>query len=210
MEFSLNANIRKERGKEKIKKLRFNNSIPAVIYGKGYETKSLTLNAHDFLLIEQKIGTRQPLVHLFIAEENKTEKVIPKIIQYHPVTRRPIHVDFFRPEEKQLIIVPVPIKQLGAPVGVIKQGAVLLKKRFNLLAKVSINEIPDYIEIDTTELEVGQTIYTEDLEFDNIVIANPPRTPIFSVQFSKVATETTETEEETDEEDGETPVSVED
>jgi large subunit ribosomal protein L25 len=151
---TLSAETRDRAGKGASRQLRREGRVPAVIYGNKEEPKSIHLNERELVKL---LGTG----HFFNSVVMiNGERTLPKDVAFHPVTDRPLHVDFLRISEHATVTVAVPIVFVDdeeAPG--IKRGGVLNVVRHEIELVVDAAEIPDQIEISLKGLEVGDSLH---------------------------------------------------
>jgi large subunit ribosomal protein L25 len=194
-------------GKEAAKKIRQQGYIPAVLYGhKG--NKNLLVNAHDFEYIFEEIGEHS-IVNLNIDGKEKAE-VIVKDFQLHPVHKNIIHIDFLEFERGKLLKTEVPVNIIGAAVGV-KKGGILETFVREIEIECLPKDIPDSITVDVTDLDVGDSIHTRDIEFDEKlkVLTNPEQVVVTVGTPTKIEVPIEEVEEEVELVEGEEGVEKE-
>jgi large subunit ribosomal protein L25 len=159
----LAAERRTERGKSAARKLRVAGRIPAVLYGHGEETQSLSLDAHELELLFAHISVESTLITLKIEGVKGGEvRALVREVQKHPVKAKPMHVDFYQIHAGEKVMVHVPIRIHGTPAGVRAGG--LLNQALDTLDVLSLPEnIPGVIEVDVSKLEIGDSIHVRDL-----------------------------------------------
>ncbi|MBI2092661.1 MAG: 50S ribosomal protein L25/general stress protein Ctc [Deltaproteobacteria bacterium] len=158
---SLEASIRKE-GKGAARRARLQGAIPGIVYGKTYKPVYVTVNEKA---LEKAVATHAGLnVLLDLAVADK-EKVVARICDYQadPIERTFTHVDFQVVDLKQKITVDVPVQFTGKSKGV-KEGGVLVIDRRELKVKCLPIAIPEHIDVDITELMVGDSVHINDLK----------------------------------------------
>ena len=155
----LAAETRDRAGKGASRAVRRTGRVPAVIYGAG--EAATPIHVEEKLLVRQ-LSTghfMNSVVEIEIAG-GKAIRTLPRDVQFHPVTDRPIHVDFFRLQGNSVITVQVPVhfadedKSPG-----MKRGAVLNIVRHELQLDCPSNAIPDQIEVSLAGLDVGDSIH---------------------------------------------------
>lgn len=160
---SFKVEARERTGKGAARAVRRQNKIPAVIYGNGVDSTSIALDEKDFLLFYQKGGIFNKLVDIQL--NGKTYHVLPRVVETHPVSDKPEHVDFLNVTESSIIRVSVPvrIKGLERCIGV-KRGGVLniVRHEIDLLCKPG--DILSNISIDVSELNIGDTVHIDQIE----------------------------------------------
>lgn len=182
----INGTFRKELGKKSSKELRKANNVPCVIYG-GKENLHFYTHENNF---KNLIYTPEAhLVNLKI--EGKEYNAVLKEIQFHPVSDKIIHVDFTEVGKDKPVTIGIPIKVLGDSVG-IKAGGKLRIRRRSLLVKGFANDLPEFLPIDITELQIHQSVKVGDLSFDKIELLDPKKLMVLAVATSRVAQKTPE------------------
>ena len=202
----IKVEVRKSTGKKESVNLRKQGKVPCVIYG-GSENIHFAAKVNDFRHV---IYTHD--IYLVLLDlEGKKIKAILKDIQFHPVTDEVIHMDFIQVFDDRPAIVSLPVTITGNSAG-IRAGGKLRQRRRYLKVKGLINDLPDTLTIDITDLEIGKYIKVGDLAYDKLELLDPGRAMIVGVSTSRVAKgmEIEEavpvtTEEETEEETAETP-----
>ena len=131
--------------------------IPGIVYGKGTEpTKIVFENRALKKLIESK-GFYTKIININI--DGKTEKVLPKILQYHPITDKIIHFDFLRVQENTKVTVEVPVEFLNQDICPgLKKGGVLNIVRRTIQLICNANNIPELLNFDLSEIDIGDSI----------------------------------------------------
>ena len=154
----LTAEARERAGKGASRAVRREGRVPAVIYG----NKQNPVNIH----VEEKVLTKMLQTGHFlnsvveIDTGNGVERTLPRDVQFHPVTDRPIHVDFLRLSKDAKIQVAVPVIFINEEASPgLKKGGVLNVVRHELELVCESDKIPDDIQIDVTGLEVGDSIH---------------------------------------------------
>ncbi len=156
----LEAEVRGLRGKGPARRLRTQGKIPAVIYGAGIESTALTLDPKA--LVKTLQGERGRNSLFTVTFDGKSELAMVRDVAVDPVTRLPVHVDFFRIDAAQPVEVQIPVSTKGRAAGVVK-GAKLAVKFRSLPVRCLPELIPVKIELDVTPLDVGQIITVADL-----------------------------------------------
>lgn len=177
-EYVLNAQLREKAGvRSNLRKLRDTGFIPSVVYGAGKENTTVYVNYKELLKILKE--AHNAIIKLKYAD--KEEKVIIRDIQKHVVTGRIIHVDFGRIRMNEKIDVVVPIKFVGEPYGVKVQGGIVEYEMRELEIRCLPDNIPNEIEIDISNLKIGDAIRIKDLKPEKYEIRENPENLIVSV-----------------------------
>ena len=160
----LKTNIRTTTGNGPARRLRQKGQIPAVLYGPGTESVLLSVNISDIDMILKKGRIGQALLNLVILnnEETSTKTVMVKELQHHPVSRDFLHIDFYEVAMDRKIMVNIPVTTIGKAKGV-ETGGILQIIRRELEVQCFPLDVPESIEIDITDLDVGDSIRLGDI-----------------------------------------------
>jgi len=160
----LKTNIRTTTGNGPARRLRQKGQIPAVLYGPGTESVPLSVNISDIDRILKKGRIGQALLNLVILnnEETSTKTVMVKELQHHPVSRDFLHIDFYEVAMDRKIMVNIPVTTIGKAKGV-ETGGILQIVRRELEVQCFPLDVPESIEIDITDLDVGDSIHLGDI-----------------------------------------------
>jgi len=174
----LNVLKRDRIGKEATKKIRKHGYIPAVAYGyKG--NKNLAVRLHEFEKIFDEIGEHSILT-LDIEGGEKIE-VIVKGFQLNPIQKGIIHLDFYEIEKGKSLRTEIPVKITGVSKGM-KKGGILETFLTDVEIECFPKDIPECIEIDITELDLGQSLHVRDLKInEKIKIISSPEQVVLTI-----------------------------
>jgi large subunit ribosomal protein L25 len=161
---SLSAQPRTDRGKGVNRKLRSSGRIPAVVYGHGEETRSVTVDARELERLFAHIHKDNTVINLRIEGEKSEVKTLIREVQSHPARGNVLHVDFYQIHAGERITVSVPIHLTGSAAGV-KAGGILQHALNDIEIECLADQIPDEIKIDVSHLEIGDSIHVSDLPF---------------------------------------------
>jgi large subunit ribosomal protein L25 len=155
---TLSADARDRAGKGASRELRRNNRVPAVIYGNNEGPEGIHIEEK---LLNKALATGHFFNSVVMIEVGgKTVRTLPKDVQFHPVSDRPLHADFLRIAEHSEVHVAVPVKFTDEELSSgMKRGAVLNIVRHELELVCDAALIPDDIEISLKGLEVGDSIH---------------------------------------------------
>jgi large subunit ribosomal protein L25 len=157
-QLTLSAEARERAGKGASRALRREGRVPAVIYGNNEEPT--TVHVEEKALMKALHTGHFMNSVVMVGVGGKDIRTLPKDVSFHPVTDRPLHVDFLRISEHAKVTVNVPVhfmNELAAPG--IKRGGVLNVVRHELELVCDAAEIPDEIAVDLTGYEVGDSIH---------------------------------------------------
>ena len=155
---TLSAEAREQAGKGASRALRREGRIPAVVYGGKEEPMSISV---DERALTRMLGTGHFTNSIVMIEVGgKSVRTLPKDVAFHPVSDRPLHVDFLRLSKNAKVDVSVPVvfENEEASPG-LKRGAVLNVVRHELELTCDADKIPDAIHIDVTGLDIGDSIH---------------------------------------------------
>jgi large subunit ribosomal protein L25 len=199
---SLSATAREKTGKGAARQARLQKQIPAVIYGHGRATQSLSVDA---LALEKALSGVEPASTLIdLTVDGKTSRALIREIQRHPIRPDIIHVDFYEIKADEKVTLKVPVHLVGAPDGVRNAGGVLDQVTREVEIEVLPEHIPDRVELDVSALKIGDSLHTRDLTIANAVILTgadltiatvvPPRAEEVAAPTPEAATEVAEPE----------------
>ncbi|MBW1607024.1 MAG: 50S ribosomal protein L25/general stress protein Ctc [Deltaproteobacteria bacterium] len=207
----LKTNIRTTVGNGPARRLREAGQIPAVLYGPKTESVLLSVNKNDFDLALKQGRSGQIILNLVVQnnDETYTRPAMIKELQVHPVSRNYLHIDFYEIDMDRKITVGIPIVTVGSSVGV-ERGGVLQIIRRELEVQCLPFEVPESIEIDVTDMDMGDSIHLEDISLDGEVEfmgeSNLTVVTVLSPKLEEEPEEEEELEEEdAEKEEGETP-----
>ena len=162
MSVVLDVVVREETGTGNAREARRNGMVPGVIYGGGEDSVAVGIKFNEVL---KAINSGQFLSNMVeLKHDGKAQKVLTKDVQFHPVTDRPIHVDFFRVTAKTIIDVNVSAVFVGEDMSPgMKQGGALNVVRYNIEVKCPAGAIPDSIEVDISGMEIGDSIHLSEV-----------------------------------------------
>ncbi|MGE5197267.1 MAG: 50S ribosomal protein L25 [Deltaproteobacteria bacterium] len=176
-EIILDAQLREEIGKGKVKDLRGKGFIPAVLYGEGKTSLSLKVSHHELMGLIHHYRLENAIINLKIKDDKKAKprSCLIKETQYDPVTGDILHVDFNEISLTKTIKVNVPIVPKGEPAGVKQEGGSLERVLWEIEVECLPVDIPKEIEIDVSNLKMGDSIHVKDLAIPaNVkVLSNP-------------------------------------
>ena len=159
---ALVAEVRDATGKGVARKLRAAGRIPAVVYGRGTESRAISIDPKALVQLLQKGGAgMNTLIELSVDGTAKT--VLVKELQRDPVRGRPLHTDFYLVELDQKVEVSVPIHLTGRAPGV-ELGGILDHPLREIELECLPRAIPESIDVDVSALDVGDSIHVRDLE----------------------------------------------
>ncbi|WP_445456587.1 50S ribosomal protein L25/general stress protein Ctc [Flavobacterium sp. HNIBRBA15423] len=178
---TIKGSERENVGKKATKAVRDAGMVPCVIYG-GNQPVHFTADERAF-----KDLVYTPNAHTVVIElEGKKVDAILQDIQFHPVSDKILHIDFFQLNDDKEIIMEVPVKVIGKSPGVMAGGVLRLNQR-RLKVKALPKNLPDFVEADITALEMGNKLYVTKLEANNFKLMHPDNTVVCQVRISRAA-----------------------
>ena len=153
----INGNLRNSTGKGSARAARRAGRIPAIIFGDKKETISIDIEEREYKKIMNQSGIFSRLLDLSV--DGKSNLVLTRDIQFHPVSENPLHVDFLRIGKGSNINVSVPVSFINEDLSPgLKTGGVVNTVRFELELMCPADSIPEKIEINLEGLVVGDSI----------------------------------------------------
>ena len=161
-QFKLNVEKRNSKGKSNVRDLRREKKIPGVYY--SYDSSNLLFQISESE-IRNAINSKANIFSVNVGGED--QNVIFKSVQYHPVTDNIIHIDLYGVDMSKKISIKIPISFQGTSVGVQSEGGVLITSLNELEILCLPSDIPDDIEIDISDVELGTNIQAGDVALDD-------------------------------------------
>ncbi len=171
---TLEAKLRTELKKNKVKVLRNDGYVPGVIYGNGKGNINVYVKENDYIKALNTPFKRNTILTLVIDNNGKTEeeRVITYQAQKEIIKPNFTHIDFLRVEAGKEVALNVPLKLVGVAPGT-KQGGYMIKKMDSVKIKAAPENIPPFIEIDLSSLGLGEFIAVKDIKLSNITVLTP-------------------------------------
>ena len=194
---AISAKIRKGTGKTDSKALRNQGNVPCVLYG-GEKQVCFYAHENDF----------RNLVYtpdVFIVEldiEGEKYRAVMQDLQFHPVTDKLLHLDFLQIFDDKEVTMTIPVHLEGMSIG-IRNGGVLSFRRRKIITRAIPGNLPDYIEINIEDLDIGQSIFIRDLRVDKYSFLALDNAVVVGVRTARELIIEEEEEEELEGEEGE-------
>lgn len=176
----LSATRRETLGKGGARKARSAGQIPGVLYGHGEEPVAVAVSAREFDVALRQHKGGNPIVNLAVGNSGEFTALI-RDVQYDPLSRAILHLDFQHISLTEQIEVSVAIKLTGLAIGVKDGGGILEAILRELDVRCLPTQIPSAIEADVSNLAVGDSIHVRDLVVPNVTVLNDPDTTIATV-----------------------------
>ena len=191
---TINGSQRESVGKKATKALRNAGQVPCVLYGGD---KAVHFSAHE-LVFSKLVYTPNAHTVVIALESGETYNAVLQDIQFHPVTDKILHIDFYQLFEDKEIALDIPVTLVGSSRGV-KNGGVLRRNNRKLRVKALPVNLPDTIEIDIEPLKIGDKVAIEDLKTDKYTFLHSDNTVVCQIKTARAAIVEDEEEEEGEE-----------
>jgi len=159
---TLTATARAGTGKGAARAARRENLVPGIVYGGGEEPTAINIKFNELFKMLKAGGFLSSLLTLSI--DGKDQRVICRGIQRDVVKDLPVHADFLRLSSKSRINLAIPVHFLNEEESAgLKKGGTLVVVRNEVELKVTAGDIPEFLEVDLAEVEIGDTIHMSDI-----------------------------------------------
>ena len=176
-------------GKQNSKKLREEGNVPCVVYG-GKEQ----IHFHSPMILFRDLVYTPGANFVKLNIEGVEKDAILQDIQFHPVSETILHADFLELQDNKKVKMEIPVKIIGNSPGVQQGGKILMRiRKLSLMAYPK--NMPSFVEVDISELQLGKSIKVEELLNDQYDILNSPLVSVVSVNVPRVKIEIEEEEE---------------
>jgi len=193
---TIKGSQRESVGKVSTKALRNAGKVPCVLYGGD---KSLHFSA-DELAFSKLVYTPNVYTATVELENGEKHEAILQDIQFHPVTDKILHIDFYQLFKDKEITMEIPVKLIGTPPGVVDGGNLRFPYR-KLKVKALPDNLPDFLNADISKLNIGDKLYVTELDEGNYSVLHPDNTVVAQVRVSRLALDLEELDAEAEEGD---------
>tara|TARA_A100001011_G_scaffold395690_1_gene491468 strand:+ start:1889 stop:2575 length:687 start_codon:yes stop_codon:yes gene_type:complete len=197
---TIKGSKRESVGKVATKALRNAGRVPCVLYGGD---RPLHFSALELDFSKLVYTPNAHTVEIILGDDSKINAILQDI-QFHPLTDKILHADFYQLFDDKEISMNIPVKLEGSAPGVIISGGVLSRNKRKLRVKALPANLPDFLTVDISKLELGNKIYTESLQNDSFSILHPDNTVVCQVRTSRASIVEEEVSEELDGAEGAT------
>ena len=187
---TIKGSKRESVGKVSTKALRNAGKVPCVIYG-GDQPVHFSAEEKAFKNLVYTPNVYTAAIEL----DGQTFAAILQDIQFHPVTDKILHVDFYQLHDDKAVTMNIPVKLKGTSPGVLNGGSLRFTNR-KLRVKAVPANLPDFIEADISKLKIGSKLYITELFNDDYTFMHPDNTVVVQVRTSRNAVVASEEEEE--------------
>ena len=180
---TIKGSKRESVGKVATKALRNADKVPCVLYG-GDNPLHFSANELDFSKL-----VYTPNAHTVVLDINGDQKInaILQDIQFHPVSDKILHVDFYELSEDKEVNMEIPVVIEGSAPGVLLEGGTLEISKRKLKVRALPKNLPDFINVNISSLKLGNKILTADLESEDFSILHPDNTVVCKVRTSRAS-----------------------
>lgn len=179
-QISLRALTGRAPGSRESRRIRRQGFTPAVVYGLGIDPISVAVESHALQLALHTEAGSNAIINLEI-EGGETITTMARVIEKHPFRNEYRHVDFLKVDLSKKIQTEVVIQFEGEPIGV-REGGVFSPARTSVNIEVLVTEIPSFIELDITDVELGATLRVADLpDLEGLEYLDDPETVVMSI-----------------------------
>lgn len=186
----LSAVERSETGRGPARRLRASGRIPAVIYGKS-GVRPLTLVESEFRILMRKTAGAAAVIEINDDKGGKTLSVIQET-ERHPISHNFVHVDFHEVSANEAMNAVLPVHHHGEPIGVKVGNGTLEVHHHEVAIRCLPKDLPEFIDVDVSELNVGDTITIGDLKaIDGVSFTEDTDKVLITVTAAKVMAEET-------------------
>ena len=189
---TIKGSKRESVGKVATKALRNADKVPCVLYG-GESPLHFSANELDFSKL-----VYTPNAHTVVLDINGDQKInaILQDIQFHPVSDKILHVDFYQLSDNKEVNMEIPVIIKGSAPGVMLEGGTLVINKRKLKVRALPKNLPDLINVDISTLKLGNKISIVDLESENFTFLHPDNTVVCKVRTSRASMDIEEEEVE--------------
>ena len=187
-EINVTGQKRTDLGKNASKLARKEGLIPCNIYGEKKDENGAPV-AMSFVCPMSELRKVVYTPHIYVVNLNidgEEHKAVMKELQFHPVTDALLHVDFYEVNEEKPITIGIPVKLNGLAQGVRDGGRINLSiRKINVTAPYKA--IPEHLDIDVTNLQLGKSIKVGELSFEGLTLATPAEVVVCSVKATRAS-----------------------
>ena len=176
---SISGSLRQSVGKRDAKELRYEGKVPCVLYG-GSEQVHFAVP----MILFRELLYSADVYEVELNIEGTKYRAILQDSQFHPVNEMIYHVDFLEIQKGKPIKIAVPIKVTGNSPGVIKGGKMVQKLR-KVTLRGQAENIPDFVTVDISGLDLGQTVKVNKLQVEGCEILNPMSNPVATIDIPR-------------------------
>ena len=182
---------REDLGKVATRNLRNAEQVPCVVYGSG---EPIHFSADEKAFKNLVYTPDAHTASIELADGTKIEAILQDI-QFHPVTDKILHIDFYQLSADKVVTMEVPVRLVGRARGLVSGGVLRFNMRKLKVRAIPAN-LPDEIEIDITPMRIGHKMYVETLKNDNYTFAHPDNAVVVAIRTSRNAVKDADQDED--------------
>ncbi|WP_028896773.1 50S ribosomal protein L25/general stress protein Ctc [Prevotella sp. HUN102] len=184
-EIKITGQKRETTGKKASKELRKAGMIPCNLYGEAKEGKNPVALSFAAPMSELRKLIYSPNIYsVELTIDGEKHIAILKELQFHPTTDAVLHVDFYEVNAEKPVVMGVPVKHTGLAQGVRDGGRMNMSIR-KINVKAPYTNIPEFLEIDVTNLNIGKSIKVGDLSFEGLELVTPKQVVVCSIKATR-------------------------
>jgi large subunit ribosomal protein L25 len=166
-----------------VKKLRASGRVPAVIYGRQAKAQSLEVMAKEMGDLIHHSLSENVLVDLAVKDDARPKRLaLVQEVQHHPLSGEVLHVDLHEVAENEKVTINVPLETVGEAAGVKTGGGVLEHVLFKIKVRALPRDLPEVINVDVSQLELGQSIHLKEIPLPaGVEVIGDKNIPVISV-----------------------------
>ena len=172
---------RTDTGKQGSKRIRSGGDVPAVVYGEKQETVPVSIDVNALRTALSTPAGRNVIIQLGLEGEDAATRAVIRDMERDAVTREILHVDLQRISENKPVVMHVPVHLVGESLAVKEGRGILDHTMRQLEVKCLPRHIPEYVEVDISELEVRHAIHVYDVKVENLEILDNADRPVVEV-----------------------------
>jgi large subunit ribosomal protein L25 len=187
-EINVAGKKRTDTGKKATKELRKQGYVPCNLYGEKKDANG-NPEALAFAILATDLRKVVYTPHIYVVNldiDGEKHTAVMRELQFHPVTDALLHIDFYEINEKKPITIGIPVKLNGLAQGVRDGGKINLAER-KLNVTAPYKQIPEVLDIDVTNLQLGKSIKVGELSFEGLEIATPAQVIVCSVKATRAS-----------------------
>ena len=184
---------REDLGKVATRNLRNAEQVPCVVYG---STEPIHFSADEKAFKNLVYTPDAHTASIELADGTKIDAILQDI-QFHPVTDKILHVDFYQLSADKVVTMEVPVRLVGRARGLVSGGVLRFNMRKLKVRAIPAN-LPNEIEIDITAMRIGHKMYVESLKNDNYTFAHPDNAVVVAIRTSRNAVKDADQDEDED------------
>ena len=192
---ALSASPRTQTRRKGARKIRSSGRIPAIIYGRHNPPQNLEIDSKQFDELVHKAHTEIILVDLTVEGDAKPARLaLVQDVQHHPLSGKVLHLDLHEVKADEKVSIEVPVEAVGVPDGVKNGGGTLEHVRFRIRVRCLPKDLPEQINVDVTNLKVGETLHIGEIVAPpGVELLGDKKIPVLAVAapVTEAAAETT-------------------